>query len=141
MLIAVLKIRQVQGSMFLALGDVFSPPHVVDSLAFNYEEIGVATDAVLAFNLETQCCIKRHAPVPRFLSDPSQQANELEKSDIGRIAVHIAARIVSQAAAGECLVSRTVKDLVAGANLSFADRGSPHLKGLAEPVSVFAASQ
>jgi hypothetical protein len=25
--------------------------------------------------------------------------------------------------------------------LSFADRGSPHLKGLAEPVSVFAASQ
>ena len=140
MLIAVLKIRQVQGSMFLALGHEFSPPHVVDSLAFNYEEIGVPTDAVLAFNLETQCCIKRHAPVPRFLSDPSQQANELEKSDIGGIAVHIAARIVSQAA-GECLVSRTVKDLVAGANLSFADRGSPHLKGLAEPVSVFAASQ
>ena len=66
---------------------------------------------------------------------------ELEKSDIGGIAVHIAARIVSQAAAGECLVSRVVKDLVAGANLSFADRGSQHLKGLAEPVSVFAASQ
>jgi hypothetical protein len=101
MLIAVLKIRQVQGSMFLALCHLFSPPHVVDSLAFNYEEIGVPTDAVLAFNLETQCCIKRHAPVPRFLSDPSQQANELEKSDIGGIAVHIAARIVSQAA-GEC---------------------------------------
>jgi len=66
---------------------------------------------------------------------------ELEKSDIGGIAVHIAARIVSQAAAGECLVSRTVKDLVAGANLSFADRGNHHLKGLAEPVNVFAASQ
>jgi len=66
---------------------------------------------------------------------------ELEKSDIGGIAVHIAARIVSQAAAGECLVSRAVKDLVAGANLSFADRGNHHLKGLAEPVNVFAASQ
>jgi hypothetical protein len=30
MFIAVLKIRQVQGSAFFALGHVFSPPHVVD---------------------------------------------------------------------------------------------------------------
>ena len=64
MLIAALKIRQVQGSVFLALGHVFSPPHVVDSLAFDDAEIGVPTDAVLAFNFETQCCRRRNALGP-----------------------------------------------------------------------------
>jgi hypothetical protein len=43
--IAVLKIRQVQGSVFVALGHVFSPPHVVDSLAFDNAEITVPTNA------------------------------------------------------------------------------------------------
>ena len=46
MFIAVLKIRQVQGSMFFALGHVFSPPYVV--VAFDDAEIAVPTDAVLA---------------------------------------------------------------------------------------------
>jgi hypothetical protein len=35
--------------MFVALGHVFSPPHVVDSLAFDNAEITVPTNAVLAF--------------------------------------------------------------------------------------------
>jgi hypothetical protein len=48
MFIAVLKIRQVQGSVFFALGHVFSPPYVVVSLAFADAEIAVPTDAVLA---------------------------------------------------------------------------------------------
>ena len=65
---------------------------------------------------------------------------ELHGSAVLGIAVHIAARIVAQAAAGECLVSRTVKDLVAGADLRFADRGKRHLKGLAEPMDLFAVS-
>jgi hypothetical protein len=43
-----LKIRQVQGSVLFALGRVFSPPYVVDSLAFDHPEIAVPTDAVLA---------------------------------------------------------------------------------------------
>ena len=66
---------------------------------------------------------------------------ELEESDIGGISVHIAARVVGHAAASECLVSRTLKDLVVGANLRFADRGSQYLKGLAEPMNLFAVSQ
>jgi len=44
--------------------------------------------------------------------------------DVGGIAVHIGARVASLAGAGEVLVSRTVKDLVAGSGLHFADRGS-----------------
>ena len=39
---------------------------------------------------------------------------ELLDADIGGIAVHIAARILGQAGAGEILVSRTVRDLVVG---------------------------
>ena len=49
---------------------------------------------------------------------------------IGGIAVHVGARIVSLAGAGEILVSSTVRDLVTGSGLEFADRGSHALKGV-----------
>jgi len=44
--------------------------------------------------------------------------------DVGGIAVHIGARVASLVGAGEVLGSKTVKDLVAGSVLHFADRGS-----------------
>jgi pimeloyl-ACP methyl ester carboxylesterase len=50
--------------------------------------------------------------------------------DIGGIAVHIGARVAAQAGAGEILVSSTVKDLVAGAGIAFADQGEHALKGV-----------
>ncbi len=50
--------------------------------------------------------------------------------DIGGIAVHIAARIAARAAAGEVLVSSTVRDLVAGSGLEFSDREDTALKGV-----------
>ncbi|WP_455372684.1 adenylate/guanylate cyclase domain-containing protein [Limibacillus halophilus] len=65
---------------------------------------------------------------------------EMQESDVGGIAVHIAARVAEHAGASECLVSRTVKDLVAGAGLSFRGRGKQKMKGLAEPVDLFAVS-
>jgi class 3 adenylate cyclase len=55
---------------------------------------------------------------------------ELLDSDIGGIAVHIAARICGQAGAGEILVSRTVRDLVVGSGTGFEDRGSVELRGV-----------
>jgi pimeloyl-ACP methyl ester carboxylesterase len=57
---------------------------------------------------------------------------ELVGDDIGGIAVHIAARVLAQAGAGEVLCSRTVKDLVAGAGFLFADRGTRRLKGVVD---------
>ena len=50
--------------------------------------------------------------------------------DIGGIAVHIAARIAAKAGDSEVLVSSTVRDLVAGSGLQFADRGETALKGV-----------
>jgi len=46
------------------------------------------------------------------------------------IAVHTGARIMAQATAGEALVSSTVRDLVAGSGIEFADRGQHRLKGI-----------
>jgi class 3 adenylate cyclase len=46
------------------------------------------------------------------------------------LAVHIGARVVALAQPGEVLVSRTVKDLVAGSGIAFDDRGEHLLKGV-----------
>src|SRR6202012_252325 len=55
---------------------------------------------------------------------------ELLDADIGGIAVHIAARILGQAGAGEILVSSTIRDLVVGSGTGFEDRGSVALRGV-----------
>ena len=65
---------------------------------------------------------------------------ELLDSDIGGIAVHIAARVDALAAPGEVLVSRTVKDLVAGSGIRFVDRGAHTLKGIDESWQLLAAA-
>ena len=65
---------------------------------------------------------------------------ELIGDKIGGIAVHIGARIAAEAAPDEVLVSSTVRDLVAGAGLSFADRGAHALKGVPGEWRLFAAA-
>jgi len=58
--------------------------------------------------------------------------------DVGGIAVHIGARLVASASPGEILVSSTVKDLVAGSGLGFADRGAHSLHGVPGEWRLFA---
>jgi pimeloyl-ACP methyl ester carboxylesterase len=65
---------------------------------------------------------------------------ELMEDDLGGIAVHIAARVGALASEGEVLVSSTVKDLVAGSGIRFSDRGTEHLKGIADEWRLFAAA-
>ena len=64
---------------------------------------------------------------------------EVELADGARrgVAVHIGQRIVAHAGGGEVLVSSTVKDLVAGSGLVFADRGLQELKGVPEKWRLF----
>jgi pimeloyl-ACP methyl ester carboxylesterase len=54
---------------------------------------------------------------------------ELIDDKVGGIAVHTGARVAALAQPGEVLVSRTVRDLVAGSGLGFEDRGVNDLKG------------
>jgi pimeloyl-ACP methyl ester carboxylesterase len=65
---------------------------------------------------------------------------ELIGDDVGGVAVHLAARVGALAASGEVLTTSTVKDLVAGSGLEFADRGVQQLKGFGEPWQLFAAA-
>jgi class 3 adenylate cyclase len=65
---------------------------------------------------------------------------EVRGEDIGGIAVHIAARVSALAGPGEVLVSRTVRDLVAGSGLSFAERGVHELKGVPDSWDIYEAS-
>lgn len=62
-------------------------------------------------------------------------------SKVGGITVPIASRIMAEAGPGDALVSSTVRDLAAGAGLTFEDRGSRTLKGLAGEWRLYAASR
>lgn len=53
------------------------------------------------------------------------------------VAVHIAARVMTAAERGGIFVSRTVKDLVVGSGIEFADRGTHSLKGVPERWQLF----
>jgi class 3 adenylate cyclase len=64
---------------------------------------------------------------------------EVAENDVRGIAVHVAARVAALAQPSECLVTRTVKDLVAGADVRFSERGKRDLKGIAEAIDLFAA--
>jgi pimeloyl-ACP methyl ester carboxylesterase len=65
---------------------------------------------------------------------------ELRGDDIGGLAVHIGARVAALAGPGEILVSRTVRDLVAGSGLRFADRGDHKLKGVPDSWRLYAVT-
>lgn len=63
---------------------------------------------------------------------------ELIGDDVGGLAVHIGARVMGCAEGGEVLVSSTVKDLVAGSGIDFAEHGERALKGLPDRWRLFA---
>jgi class 3 adenylate cyclase len=72
---------------------------------------------------------------------PGLHAGEVDQDDedVHGITVNIASRVSATAEAGEVLVSRTVKDLVAGSGIGFLDRGTHALKGVDGEWQLFAA--
>ncbi len=64
---------------------------------------------------------------------------EFSEHDVHGIAVHIAARVIEQAGAGEVYASRTVRDLVAGSGIGFRGLGPHRLAGFEEPMELYAA--
>ena len=62
---------------------------------------------------------------------------EQSESDIQGIAVHLVARIMGEAVAGEVFVSRTIKDLVAGSDIEFDDAGEHFLRGIEQKWQLF----
>ena len=65
---------------------------------------------------------------------------EIRDDDIGGIAVHVAARILAEAAPGEVIVSSTVKELVIGSGIRFVDRETRVLRGVPDEWHLFAVA-
>jgi len=65
---------------------------------------------------------------------------ELAEDDVRGIAVHIASRVAHFGGPDDVLVSRTVKDLVAGSGIKFEDFGTHILKGIPEKWQLFRAA-
>ena len=80
---------------------------------------GAIRDAAGAFGLEVRAGV--HTGEAQWIN-----------GKIGGVTVHVAARVAAVAAADEVLVSRTVRDLMAGSAIRFEDRGVHALKGLGE---------
>jgi class 3 adenylate cyclase len=64
----------------------------------------------------------------------------LRESDVGGLAVHIAARVAALAGPSEVLVSSAVKDLLVGSGIELEGRGEHELKGVPETWQLFAAN-
>jgi len=66
---------------------------------------------------------------------------EVGENDVRGVVVHVAARVTALAEPNECLVTRTVKDLIAGSGVECSDRGSHVLNGVAGRWRLFAVKQ
>src|SRR5690349_16605632 len=65
---------------------------------------------------------------------------ERRADGVGGIGVHIAARVLGKAGAGQVLVTRTARDLATGTDLAFRGVGSATLKGVPGQWELFEAS-
>jgi DNA-binding NarL/FixJ family response regulator len=65
---------------------------------------------------------------------------ELRGEDVGGIAVNIGSRVADEGSTGDVLATSTVKDLVGGSRIGFADLGERQLKGVADRWRLFAVT-
>jgi len=119
---------------------------VVDQIArFHGRRIKTTGDGVLAMfdgpGRAVQCACAIRASVRSLGLEIRSGLHcgevELRGDDVGGIAVHIGARVAGLAHTGQVLVSSTVKDLVAGSGINFADAGVHQLKGIPESWRLF----
>jgi class 3 adenylate cyclase len=115
--------------------------------AFDGREIATAGDGILAVfempahGIACACAIRNAVGDLGIEIRAGLHAGECELGGgtVRGIAVHIGARVAEVANPNEVLVSSTVKDLVAGAEIRFIDRGSRELKGVPGEWHLFAA--
>ena len=62
---------------------------------------------------------------------------EFADGDVRGIAVHIASRVIKVAGPGDIVVSRTVRDLIAGSGIALDDFGTHTLKGIPDPWQLY----
>jgi class 3 adenylate cyclase len=131
-----------------AWGDLLEQHHLLvrrQLARFRGQEIGTAGDGFLATFDGPARAVRCAAAIREALEEAALEVRagvhtgECERmgDNIGGLAVHIGARVAALAGPGEIFVSSTVKDLVAGAGITFEDRGSHSLKGVPGDWHVF----
>ena len=75
--------------------------------------------------------------MPWVEKDDKATVSELEGDNVRGVGVHIAARIASLAGPGEVYASWATRELLAGSDVAFTDRGLQELKGLSEQRRVY----
>jgi class 3 adenylate cyclase len=111
-------------------------------------EIDTAGDGFLAsFDapgraIRCACAIREATPRLGIEVRVGLHTGECEVLDgkVAGIAVHTGARVAEHAGPGEVLVSSTVRDVVAGSELEFLDRGVHTLEGIPGEWRLFAAA-
>lgn len=101
-------------------------------------------------NSALRCATGILADVARLATEPGEPRLELcvgladgtpieHGGDLFGTAVNLAARVLSEAAAGECLVTSDLRSRVAVSTVEFDDVGAFDLKGFPDPVSLYRA--
>ncbi len=117
---------------------------------FRGREIDTTGDGFLALFDSSERAVRAAAGICAAAGDLGLQIRagihtgevELVPGNVRGVAVHMAARVMALAGAGEVLISGTTYDLLAGSSLVFESRGSHELKGItgARQIYVLAAS-
>lgn len=131
------RTRQLDGALRAVIIDAGGSP--VEGRTLGDGVIGLFTSAAQAIAAALQC--GRHAEEVGLQLHLGIHAGDVirEAGGVSGIAVSIAARISDLTAPNEILVSATVRDLArASSDVSFEDRGERALKGIDEPVRLFA---
>src|SRR5437016_7947255 len=125
-------VQRVGGAEIKTEGDSF---YIVFPSASGAVKCGLAiSEAATAASTE-----RPERPIRVGVGIHAGETSETEAGFVGS-AVNIAARVCAQAAAGEVLVTDTVRSLTrASGEVAFAPRGRRHLKGIAEPVALYQA--
>jgi class 3 adenylate cyclase len=112
---------------------------------FRGREVKTTGDGFLATFDGAERAIRAAAEMGRVLEDIDVPIRagihtgeiEMEGGDVRGVGVHIVARIMALAGAGEIYVSWATRELLAGSTIEFDDRGLHQLKGLDEERRVY----
>ena len=112
---------------------------------FRGREVATTGDGFIAIFDGAERAIRAAVEICRVASDLGLELRagvhtgelELEGENVRGVAVHIAARVAALAGAGEVLASWATRELLAGSDIAFTDRGLQELKGLSEPRRIY----
>ncbi len=134
------KARELDGALRAVIRDSGGTP--VEGKLLGDGVLAVFTSARQAIEAALGCAqAGNHGGLPLHVGVHAGDVIREEDNVYGG-AVNIAARVSALSAAGEVLVSETVRGLArTSAGVSFEDRGEQSLKGVAEPVRVWAVRE